>query len=484
MSGRKEPAQEVTIDDIAPQAPAPRPHSRDFGFVPIPKRLRHDPARSFDFTLLLNIVFAVAGTFTGANLYYCQPILIQLASTFQVDDVRIANIPTLTQAGYAAGLLLVTPLGDMIRRRELLLTLLFCAGSITLGLALTQSLIAFETLSFIAGVVAVTPQVIMPLTVDLAPVERRGTALSIVLSGLLLGILVARVLGGVIAQFSCWRNIYWMSMGIHYALFLIIYFILPDVPDKKLGLSYFQILFTVAKFAVTEPVLIQCSIIGLCCNAVYASFWVTLTFLLGGSPYFYNTLDIGLFGLVGILGVASGPLIGRLVDHLNPWFGVLFGLVGMLVTFAIDTSAASLSIGAIVVVAFLIDVFDSLQQVSSATRYFAINPDARARINAVYIIAIFFGQFIGTSVGTRIFAQHGNYANGGMNLAWMAFALVVLLIRGPGARTWLGWTGSGEGWRRTKEPDDTDGRALKELHDSEPPPPSVPITVAEPERNV
>ncbi|KZP00316.1 MFS general substrate transporter [Calocera viscosa TUFC12733] len=482
MAEQKEPRDATSV--TASQHPTPPPHRRDFGFLPIPKQLRHDPLRPFRFTLLLNVIFAIAGTFTGANLYYCQPILIQLASSFQVDDVRIANVPTLTQAGYAAGLLLVTPLGDMIRRRELLLALLFCAACITLGLALTQSLVAFETLSFIAGVVAVTPQVLMPLTVDLAPVERRGTALSIVLSGLLLGILVARVLGGIIAQFSFWRNIYWMSMGIHFTLFLIIYFILPDVPHKNLGLSYFQILYTVAKFAVTEPVLIQSSIIGLCCNAIYSSFWVTLTFLLGGPPYFYNTLDIGLFGLVGILGVATGPLIGKLVDQLNPWFGVLFGLIGLLLTMAIDTAAATLNIGAIVVVAFLIDAFDSLQQVSSATRYFAINPDARARINAVYIIAIFFGQFIGTSIGTRIFASHGNYANGGMNIAWIAFALIVLLIRGPGARTWLGWTGSREGWRRAKEPDTTDGKSLKELQDAEPPEPSVPITVAEPEANV
>ncbi|EJU06680.1 MFS general substrate transporter [Dacryopinax primogenitus] len=458
-------------------------HNRDFGVFPIPHQLRHDTARPFEFSLLLNIVFAVTGTFTGANLYYCQPILIQLASAYQVDYDRIANVPTLTQAGYAAGLLLVTPLGDMVRRRELLFALLFCAGSVTLGLALTQSLVAFETLSFIAGLVAVTPQIIMPLTVDLAPAHKRGTALSIVFEGLLLGILVARVLGGVIAQFSYWRNIYWMSMGIHYSLLLILYFILPDVPDKKLGLSYIQILYTVLKFAVTEPVLIQSAIIGLCVNAVYASFWVTLTFLLGGSPYYYSTLDIGLFGLVGILGVATGPLVGKIVDRLNPWFGVLFGILGLMLTFAIDTAAATRSIGAIVVVAFLIDVFDSMQQVSSATRYFAINADARARINAVYIIAIFLGQFIGTSAGTRIFTAHGNYANGGMNLAWVGLALVVLLARGPVATTWLGWSGPKERWLRDQKSDQSDGKSLKALHDAEPPEPMVPITVAEPEIN-
>lgn len=205
-----------------------------------------------------------------------------------------------------------------------------------------------------------------------------------------------------------------------------------------------------------------------------------MTFLLGDSPYFYNTLDIGLFGLIGIVGVTTGPLIGRVADKLHPWFGVLFGLTGMLFSMAIDTAAATKSVGAIVVVAFLLDVFDFMQQISSATRYFAINPDARSRINAVFIIAEFIGQFIGTAVGTKIYTTYGNSANGGMNMAWMGLAMMILLIRGPTATTWLGWTGPREGWRRQQEPDTADRKSLAEVHDAVPLPPMVPIAVDEP----
>ncbi|KZP00314.1 MFS general substrate transporter [Calocera viscosa TUFC12733] len=420
----------------------------DFGFLPIPKSQRHDPAVGFKFTTLLNVVFGVASTFTVANLYYSQPLLIELSTAFGTTYDRISNVPTLTQAGYATGLLFVTPLGDMIRRRELLLALLVCAGSITIGLAATKSLELFEALSFLSGIVAVTPQVMLPFAADLAPPHRRASAISIVLSGLLLGILIARVLGGIIGQFSTWRNVYWMSVGLHYMILIVLYFVLPDFPDKGLNLSYFQILFSMAKFAVTEPVLIQSCCIGLACSAVFSCFWVTLTFLLGGEPYFYNTLAIGLFGLIGMLGVMTSPFVGRFVDKLVPWFGTLFGLFGLVLSLSIYTGAAIVNIGAVVVVCFSLDVAQQLQQVSNSTRNFAINPAARARINSVYIISVFLGQVIGSSVGTRIFLQYGQRVAGGFCLGLIGFALFALLARGPEAKTWVGWTGDIKSFRR------------------------------------
>ncbi|EJU06679.1 MFS general substrate transporter [Dacryopinax primogenitus] len=430
--------------------------TRDFGFLPIPKKQRHDPNVGFKFTTLLNAVFGVASTFTVANLYYSQPLLIELANDFGTSYDRISNVPTLTQAGYAAGLLFVTPLGDMIRRRELLLALLVCAGSLTIGLAATKSLELFEALSFLSGIAAVTPQVMLPFAADLAPPHKRASAISIVLSGLLLGILIARVLGGIIGEFSSWRNVYWMSVGLHFLILIVLYFVLPDFPDKGLNLSYWQILFSMAKFAVTEPVLIQSCMIGLACSSVFSCFWVTLTFLLGGEPYNYNTLAIGLFGLIGMLGVMTSPFVGRFVDKLIPWFGTLFGLLGLLLSFTIYTGAGIVNIGAIVVTCFTLDVAQQLQQVSNSTRNFAINPAARARINSVYIISVFLGQVIGSSVGSRIFLQYGQRAAGGFCLALIGFALFALLVRGPTAKTWIGWTGDIKSIRRQPVPNHND----------------------------
>jgi predicted MFS family arabinose efflux permease len=148
---------------------------------------------------------------------------------------------------------------------------------LTIGLAITNSLHAFETLSFFVGVVTVVPQIVLPLAADLAPPERRASAISIVLSGLLFGILVARVLAGVIANFTTWRVIYFVAIGVQSIVLVGAYLIIPDYPAKNQGLTYFNILTSMAKFAVTEPTLIQASIILLCSSACFSSYWVRLS---------------------------------------------------------------------------------------------------------------------------------------------------------------------------------------------------------------
>lgn len=196
---------------------------------------------------------------------------------------------TLPPLRYAIGLLLISPLGDLIRRRQLLLLLGCMIGAFTLGLALSPSANIFAGLSFLMGIVTVVPQIMIPLAADLAPPERRASAISIVLSGLLLGILFARVLSGIVANFTSWRIVYWISFGLQFANVFAMWMFVPDYPAKKTGLSYFGILWTMARYAFTEPTLIQCCLIGFLSSAVFVNFWVNLTFLLTDAPYHFNT---------------------------------------------------------------------------------------------------------------------------------------------------------------------------------------------------
>ena len=190
---------------------------------------------------------------------------------------------------YATGLVLITPLGDLVRRRQLILCIVALSTSLTIGLAVTRSLHVFETLSYLVGVVTVTSQILLPLAADLAPENKRATAISIVLSGLLFGILLARLLAGVIAEFTSWRVVYYFAVGMQALVLVWSYLMLPDYPSKNKDLTYWNILSTMAKFSVTEPILIQASSINLASYACYSNFWVTLTFLLGGPPYHYST---------------------------------------------------------------------------------------------------------------------------------------------------------------------------------------------------
>jgi MFS family permease len=214
---------------------------------------------------------------------------VQLSKSFDVDYNQVSGIPTLVQAGYAVGLLLISPLGDLVRRRPLMLVLILLTTALSIGLAVTPSLAVFEGLSFLVGVFSVVPQILIPLAADLAPPHKRGAAISLVLAGLLCGILYARVIGGVIAEFASWRVVYYVAIGIQAVVLLGMYAILPDYPAKNPDLTYFTILFTMAKLAVTEPTLIQACLISIGSAACFSAFWVTLTFLLGGEPYHYST---------------------------------------------------------------------------------------------------------------------------------------------------------------------------------------------------
>ncbi|RPD56725.1 MFS general substrate transporter [Lentinus tigrinus ALCF2SS1-7] len=419
---------------------------KDFGFLPIPSRVRYDPDHPAHFGLLMNVTFGIASTFIVANLYYCQPLLIQFSLAFGVTYQEVSNIPTLVQAGYAVGLLFITPLGDLVRRRPLILILTFITASLTIGLAITSNLAAFEVLCFFVGVCTVVPQILMPLAVDLAPPERRASALSIVLSGLLFGVLIARVLAGVVAQFVTWRVVYYIAIGVQYAILLVLYWMLPDYPSKNKGTSYFSILYSMAKFCVTEPLLVQAILITVPSSATFTNWWVTLTFLLGGPPYNYSTVVIGLFGLVGMVGVAMAPLIGRTIDRLVPWSATLVGIIMLIITFAIQTAAVGLNVAVVIIVCIGLDIFRQTQQVSLTTAVLGLDASARSRLNAVLILSLFIGQVMGTAVGSKVFTEHGWRPDASLNLAWTGFTLFILLLRGPHVPryTWLGWQGGFE----------------------------------------
>ncbi|KAF5340710.1 hypothetical protein D9611_007333 [Ephemerocybe angulata] len=441
--------------------------TRDFGFLPIPPHLRYDPARPFHFGLGLNIAFGFASTFIVSNLYYNQPLLIQLSHSFNTSYSSVSSIPSLVQAGYATGLLLISPLGDLLPRRPLVLLTVTLSTSLTIPLALTSNLRLFQVLCYFVGISTVTPQILIPLAADLAPPERRAGAISIVLSGLLFGILIARVFSGIIAEFASWRVVYYFAIGVQSLVLVGAYFLLPDYPSKNTGtgeerLTYGKILGSMARYAVTEPVLVQCTLVNLASAAAFGNFWVTLTFLLGGDPYNYSTLVIGLFGLVGMAGVSFGPLVGYIIDKLVPWYASLVAVAGSIVFQVIQTAAGDRSVAAVVLAAFGLDVFRQMLQVSLTTAAFSISTPARARLNAVLILGIFLGQVTGTSVGTHIFVNYGFHANAAFCLALMALQVALLLGRGPGVgrRGWVGW-GSGRGkweWRRQHGREGDDGK--------------------------
>ncbi|KAF8878807.1 MFS DHA1 transporter [Gymnopilus junonius] len=435
--------QQPSPSDSVHQVSTSECSTKEFFYFPIPKNLRNDPERPFEFRWSRVFVYTFSTTILTGNLYYCQPLLIEMAKTFDVSYERVSRIPTCVQAGYAVGLFILCPLGDIFRRRQLVLALVFLTTFLTVGLAVTRNVVVFEVLSLIVGLANVAPQILIPLVAETAPLEKRGFAFSVVLSGLMFGILLARVIAGIIGQFALWRTVYYTAVGIQAVVLGALYFTLPDHLPKVVSIPYWKVHWTMIVLAVTEPIAVQALIMNLGASAAFAYYWVSLTFLLGGPPYYYSTLVIGLFGLVGMAGVAAGPLSGRFVDRLLPWHANLIALIFLLAFSGVQVAAGGIHIAAVIISCFGLDAFQQMQNVAIPNQLFSISRTAISRLNALYMVSYYVGQMIGTSAGAQIFVQYGWRAAALFGLSLYVMQLFALLVRGPhcSRKTWFGYEG-------------------------------------------
>jgi len=239
-------------------------------------------------------------------------------------------------------------------------------------------------------------------------------------------------------------------------VFLGAYLIIPNYPsaNRNGNLTYFKILWTMGKLAVTEPLLIFSSLSLFLSNACFTAFWVTLTFLLLDPPYQYSTLDIGLFGLLGLFGVALGPFFGRAIDKIYPWYSAMISLLALLVFQAVLVIGAGLNIATIIIAIIGLDLCRQTLQVSLLTSVFLINSSARARLNAVIAVSLFLGQVMGTAAGSEVFIKYGWRACYGLALAWTGLQVLIQLVRGPHTphRIWFGYQGGWAFWKIPSPP--------------------------------
>ncbi|KAI0483458.1 major facilitator superfamily domain-containing protein [Xylaria cf. heliscus] len=409
-----------------------------------PPWLRWDEDADHGLTWGLAALFGVAGAFSVANLYYTNPILNILADEFAVSDERAALVPSVTQAGYAAGLLFIVPLGDILRRRYLVLGLVLSAAVVWLGCTLTTSFPSFLALSFLVGLFTVTPQLMFPLTVQYAPPRHRATMTSLVMSGVVLGILIARLLAGIVTQYIAWRTVYWLSLGLQGLIFVLLYLSLPDYPIARPGTSYVAILARIVQLPLTNPTLAQSAIIAFLVMGTFTSFWTTLTFHLAGPPFDLRPLYVGLFALAGIAPVllntaVSSLLTARTHSHAAVLVGILTTLVGVLV----GTFVGTFSLAGPVVWALLGDLGVNTTIVANRMAIAYVDTSAHNAVNSVYMIFTFAGQLFGTAVGNALYARGGWTWSGALNVAQLGAALGVLVVRGPWEKRWVGWRG---GW--------------------------------------
>jgi predicted MFS family arabinose efflux permease len=350
-------------------------------------------------------LIAVATGAVVANLYYAQPVLHQVARSFHSGPGPTSSIITATQIGYAAGLLLIVPLGDLHPRRALVTRLFLISTVALVGCALAPNLWLFGLASVAVGAASVAGQVMIPFAADLAPEERRGRVVARIMTGLLMGILLARTVSGLVAQAAGWRAIYWFSAALMVVFAFVLWRALPGEGPRP-HRSYAELVGGSLRLLVTEPVLRRRAWHGACAFAAFSVLWTTLAFLLSGSPYRYSNAVIGLFGLVGAGGIAAANLAGKLADSARATATTVGTGVLLAASFALlwagRTSLAALIIGIVV-----LDIGTQGMQITNQAVIYALRPDARSRINSAYMVCYFLGGAVGSVSAGALYGTHG-----------------------------------------------------------------------------
>ena len=372
----------------------------------------------------LVILFAVSCGLAVGNIYYAQPLLDTLEIQFQVSQSVIGLVITMTQIGYATGLLLLVPLGDLIENRRLIITILFGTVTSLLIAALAPTILIFFLASLLIGVTSVVAQVLIPLAAQLTPAEKRGQVVGQIMSGLLFGILFARAIAGFVAGAFGWRAVYFASAALLLALIVVLLKGLAPRTPSFSG-TYGDLLRSLVRIFADEPVLRRRAFYQSAMFASFSAFWTTITFLLAGPDYRLTQTQIGFFALAGAAGALIAPAAGRLGDHGHQrpatGFAFLVAIFGYLLTLWTG------HLWILVAAAILIDCAVQTTMVTGQQLIYSLKPEERSRLNTLFIATFFVGGAIGSAAASYGYERIGWHAVVALGSALCATAFLYWL---------------------------------------------------------
>jgi predicted MFS family arabinose efflux permease len=373
-------------------------------------------------------LLAISAGLTVANIYYNQSLLHLIAGHFGVSESAVGTMAFVTQLGYASGLLLLVPLGDILNRKRLIVATAAGAGLAMLVIAWSPSLALIVAASYLMGCISITPQIIVPYAVSLAQPERRGKIVGMVMAGLLVGILASRSAAGFLGEWFGWREVFVIGAAVTLLDAAALYFFLPPSPKAENKMSYHRLLFSLFPLLWEEPVLRRHSLIGLLGFGAFSAFWTSLSFYLANRPEHYGSQVVGLFALLAVAGAAVAPVAGHFSDKLNARIVNGAALTVMIVGFGFmafaDWSLWWLGVGI-----FLMDAGAQANQISNQTRIYSLSPALRSRITSVYMVIFFLGGAAGSVIGAHAWEWWRWPGVWGAGIAMALLALACLFIR-------------------------------------------------------
>jgi predicted MFS family arabinose efflux permease len=355
-------------------------------------------------TPALVATFAVGCGLAVGNIYYAQPLTRVIGREFHLNDAQSGSIVTLTQLGYASGLILLAPLGDLIENRRIITVVFSGAVLSALALVFVTSFPAFLAACFALGFTSVVAQMLVPFAAHLAPPEKRGQIVGQVMSGLLMGILLARAFAGIVSGAFGWRTVYLASAAMVAAMIAILRLRLPE-RRPALTQSYASLIASLAHVFRTQPVLRRRSIYQACLVASFSVFWTSITFLLSGPQWRFSQTQIGLFALAGAIGALFTSIAGRWADRGHGRRLTCAAL--LLAVGALSLTLLENHLWALVAGAILLDLAVNTSLVTGQQAIYALSPAERSRINTIFIAMFMGGAALGSALAGLAYSRGG-----------------------------------------------------------------------------
>lgn len=349
-------------------------------------------------------LMAIGSGLSAASNYYVQPLLDMLSKTFGLTSLEAGLIVTVAQLGYLAGLILVVPLGDHHNRRNLLTltTALTAAG--LLAMALSPGFGVMLGFAVLVGLTSVTAQILVPLAAHLATPEKRGSAVSTVMSGLLIGILLARTFAGLLAEWGGWRSVYVVAAMLMATFSVACYRMLPRIAPTS-QTTYRALYLSILHLFRDEPVLRRRGFLGMLSYGVFGILWTSMAFMLA-NRFHYNEGVIGLFGLFGAVGAVAAKFAGRIADkgwaRLGTGFFTLATLASWILLYEGQFSIWYFAFGVV-----LVDLGIQGAHISNQSEIYRLHPEKRSRLTTGYMSCYFLGGAMGSAGSATAYSIAG-----------------------------------------------------------------------------
>jgi predicted MFS family arabinose efflux permease len=340
-----------------------------------------------------------------ANLYYCQPLLGEFSRTFHVSEESASFVNICSQVGYGLGLFFIVPLGDRLVRRGLLIWMHLLAALVLVGVGFSPNITWLYVFSICVGITSTACQVFIPLAMHLASDHERGSVLGTIFGGLLTGILLSRSVSGFVAEYFGWQSVYFISAVLMVIMTFLIWKYIPGEEPSFKG-SYLKLMKSLFSLFKEQSIIRESAWIGACLFGAISAFWATMAFFLEKPPFQFSLSVIGLFGIIGAGGALVAPFIGKITDKYGPFkpmrAGIFLMLAGYLILFAGKSGVSLMVIGII-----LIDMGLQSTHIPNLSRNYSLLPEARTRLNTIYMTFFFIGGTIGSSLGSIAWNKSG-----------------------------------------------------------------------------